>query len=75
MAKSVNHWRSLSGKQIPTMPRNMKPATLRLCQERLLRALSYIQERLDGPLPLDELARQAGFAPHHLCSSTHTQEH
>ena len=44
----------------------MKATTLRFYKERLLRVLVHIQQRLDEPLALDELARLAGFSPYHF---------
>jgi AraC family transcriptional regulator len=40
--------------------------TLRFYKERLLRVLVHIQERLDEPLPLEELSRLASLSPHHF---------
>ena len=37
----------------------MKSTTLQFYKERLLRVLIQIQQRLDEPLSLEELARQA----------------
>lgn len=44
----------------------MKEATSAEYCERILRALVHIQEHLDEPLPLDELARVACFSPFHF---------
>ena len=44
----------------------MKVTTLRFYKERLLRVLVHIQERLDEPLPLAELAALACLSPHHF---------
>jgi AraC family transcriptional regulator len=33
---------------------------------RMLRVLIYIQQNLDGPLPLEELAAVARFSPFHF---------
>ena len=41
----------------------MKSATLQFYKERLLRVLIQIQQRLDEPLSLEELARQACLSP------------
>jgi AraC family transcriptional regulator len=43
-----------------------KQATLRFYKERLLRVLVHIQERLDEPLALEELARLACLSPFHF---------
>jgi AraC family transcriptional regulator len=43
-----------------------KEATLRFYKERLLRVLVHIQQRLDEPLDLAELARLACLSPHHF---------
>ncbi|MGA3179788.1 MAG: AraC family transcriptional regulator [Verrucomicrobiota bacterium] len=43
-----------------------KPATLRFYKERLLCVLVHIQQHLDEPLALDDLARLACLAPHHF---------
>jgi AraC family transcriptional regulator len=44
----------------------MRPDTELTYQERILRVLVHIQQHLDDPLPLEELARIACFAPHHF---------
>ena len=44
----------------------MKATTLRFYKERLLRVLIHIQQHLDGPLGLEELAGLACLAPHHF---------
>jgi len=43
-----------------------KLTTLRFYKERILRVLVHIQQHLDEPLPLEELARLAGISPHHF---------
>ena len=43
-----------------------KQTTLRFYKERLLRVLVHIQEHLDEPLALEELARLACLAPYHF---------
>src|SRR5271154_2017922 len=43
-----------------------KQTTLRFYQERLLCVLVHIQQHLDEPLPLEDLARLACLAPHHF---------
>jgi AraC family transcriptional regulator len=43
-----------------------KPATLSFYKERLLRVLVHIQEHLDQPLALEELARLACLSPYHF---------
>lgn len=43
-----------------------KQATLRFYRECLLRVLIHIQQHLDEPLELQELARLACLAPHHF---------
>jgi len=43
-----------------------KPATRRDYTERVLRVLVHVQEHLDEPLPLEELARIACFSPFHF---------
>ena len=35
-------------------------------RERLLRVMVYIQNRLDGPIPLEDLAKVACFSPYHF---------
>jgi transcriptional regulator GlxA family with amidase domain len=40
--------------------------TQRDYKQRLLRVLVYIQQNLDGPLELEELARVACFSPYHF---------
>lgn len=44
----------------------MRPDTVRTYKQRILRALVHIQERLDEPLSLEELARVACFSPYHF---------
>jgi len=44
----------------------MKPATLQFYKERMLRALVFIQENLDRPPALREIAARACLAPHHF---------
>jgi AraC family transcriptional regulator len=44
----------------------MRPATAESYQERILRVLVHIQNRLDEPLELDELSRVACFSPFHF---------
>ena len=44
----------------------MKTTTATDYQERILRALLYIQAHLDEPLELDALARAACFSPFHF---------
>jgi transcriptional regulator GlxA family with amidase domain len=46
--------------------RAMKDITLRFYKERLLQVLVHIQQRLDEPLGLEELARLACLSPHHF---------
>lgn len=52
------------------MPRVMtlalKQSTLRFYKERMLRVLVHIQQHLDEPLPLEQLAALACLAPHHF---------
>src|ERR1700678_702425 len=43
-----------------------KQTTLRFYQERLLCVLVHIQQHLDEPLVLDDLARMACLAPYHF---------
>lgn len=43
-----------------------KQTTLRFYKERLLRVLVHIQQHLDEPLALEDLARLACLAPHHF---------
>ncbi len=51
-----------------TMPSVLAPreTTLRDYKERLLRVLVHIQQRLDEPLPLAELAQLACLSPYHF---------
>ncbi len=44
----------------------MKATTLQDYKQRILRVLVYIQQQLDAPLNLDELARLANFSPFHF---------
>ena len=44
----------------------MRAATEQTYKERILRVLVHIQEHLDEPLPLGDLARVACFSPHHF---------
>jgi len=44
----------------------MKEATLQFHKRQMLKALVHIQQRLDQPLALRELASLAGLAPHHF---------
>jgi AraC family transcriptional regulator len=44
----------------------MRPETEQTYQQRILRALVYIQERLDEDLPLEAVARVACFSPFHF---------
>ena len=44
----------------------MKPSTRNDYAERVLRVLIHVQEHLDTPLMLDELARLAHFSPFHF---------
>jgi AraC family transcriptional regulator len=44
----------------------MKAQTLESYQERILRALLHIQQHLDGPISLEELAEVAHFSPFHF---------
>lgn len=44
----------------------MKATTLQFYKQSLLRVLVHIQERLDEPLPLEELAARAGLSPYHF---------
>ena len=43
-----------------------RTSTLESYRERMVRALVHIQDHLDEPLPLDELARVAAFSPYHF---------
>src|SRR5271154_1011969 len=43
-----------------------KQTTLRFYKERLLRVLVHIQQHLDEPLVLEDLARMACLAPYHF---------
>lgn len=43
-----------------------QPSTLRFYKERMLVVLGFIQQNLDAPLELEELARVGGFAPYHF---------
>ena len=44
----------------------MRESTQKLYEERLLRVLVFIQQNLDEPMPLEELARVAHFSPYHF---------
>jgi AraC family transcriptional regulator len=44
----------------------MRESTLEDYQQRLLRVLLHIQNHLDDPLQLDELAEVAHFSPYHF---------
>jgi AraC family transcriptional regulator len=44
----------------------MKAITLQVYKQRLLRVLVHIQQQLDEPLSLEELARLAHFSPFHF---------
>ena len=44
----------------------MKASTLQDYKRRILQVLTHVQENLDNPLPLDELAEQACFSPYHF---------
>jgi len=44
----------------------MKSVTARVYEERMLRVLVYIQQRLDDELALPQLARVAHFSPYHF---------
>jgi len=44
----------------------MKPVTWHDCKRRILHVLVHIQERLDEPLGLDELAEVACFSRFHF---------
>ena len=44
----------------------MKTETRQIYSERILQVLVHIQQHLDDPLPLDELARVACFSPFHF---------
>jgi AraC family transcriptional regulator len=44
----------------------VKSVTLRDYKQRLLRVLVHVQQHLDEPLPLTELARIACLSPHHF---------
>jgi AraC family transcriptional regulator len=44
----------------------MKAITLQDYKQRLLRVLVHIQQQLDRPLSLEELARLAHFSPFHF---------
>ena len=44
----------------------MKASTLELYKERMLRVLVHIQQHLDEPLGLEELARIACFSQYHF---------
>lgn len=43
-----------------------QPSTLRFYKERMLVVLGYIQQNLDTPLELDDLARRGGLSPFHF---------
>jgi len=55
-----------SGRISLTMRPGMKDSTLRFYKERMLRVLVHIQQHLDEPLRLDELATLACLSPHHF---------
>jgi AraC family transcriptional regulator len=44
----------------------MRTGTAESYQERINCALAHIQERLDDPLPLEDLAERAHFSPYHF---------
>ncbi len=44
----------------------VRPATASRYEERVLPVLVHIEDHLDEPLSLTELAARAGFAPHHF---------
>lgn len=44
----------------------VRDGTVQSYQERVQRVLVHIENHLDGPLPLDELARVAFFSPYHF---------
>lgn len=44
----------------------MRNGTVESYQERIQRVLVHIENRLDGPLPLEELAAVACFSPYHF---------
>ncbi len=44
----------------------MRASTFESYQERVQRVLVYIENNLDGPLPLEELARVACLSPYHF---------
>ena len=49
------------------MPKmGMREGTIESYQERIQRVLVHIENHLDGPLPLDELAGVACFTPYHF---------
>ncbi len=44
----------------------MKESTLRFYKERMARVLAYIQQQLDAPLALEDLAERARISPFHF---------
>ena len=44
----------------------MRPDTEQSYRQRILRVLVYLQQHLDEPLPLEDLARVACFSPYHF---------
>lgn len=44
----------------------MRPETQRIYKKRILRVLVHIQQHLDEPLAMEELARLAHFSPYHF---------
>jgi AraC family transcriptional regulator len=65
-AKMIKHGVPSSGTTAPEQTAKMKNSTLQFYKERLLRVLIQIQQRLDEPLSLEELARQACLSPFHF---------
>jgi len=66
IAKTVKPSAAKDDKRIGKMNVPAKQATLSFYKERLLRVLVHIQQHLDEPLALEELARLACLAPHHF---------
>ncbi len=66
IAKTVKPSADDSDKCFGEMNVRAKEATLRFYKERLLCVLVHIQEHLDEPLALAELARLACLSPHHF---------
>src|SRR5207302_10988331 len=51
----------LTAREVP-----MRPDTEQSYRQRILRVLVYLQQHLDEPLPLEDLARVACFSPYHF---------